>query len=112
MRNIVSGKIIFVLLILLIFSCANDDDTVETISIIYVYESWGDEEIKIELSVPVTLPLNQEDAELIINECGCSCSGTLNLVDEEWVLGCCEEYPDCDIRIDVYTGDVECNYYG
>lgn len=112
MENSIIKRMIFVLPVLLLFSCGDDNNTETTISKVYVKESWSDEINEVDLSIPVTLPLNREDAELINEECGCSCSGTLRRVDDEWVLDCCPEFPDCEIQIDVNTGEVTCDYFG
>ena len=62
--------------------------------------------------VPVTLDISQEDAELVRKESGCGCRGDLVLRENKWTAWCCEQYPDCSIRIDRDTGEVICELYG
>ncbi|HPI93438.1 MAG TPA: hypothetical protein PLT09_03670 [Deltaproteobacteria bacterium] len=62
----------------------------------------------ISLGRPVSLPLDEDDAYYIMNQCSCACRGDLVRVHDYWQY---PEYPDsygCFIRIHVYTGDVEC----
>lgn len=71
------------------------------------------EAMPVQLSRPVSLPLNQADAILIQEESGCGCFGTeLSLEDGYWTSQCCDAYPDCRIRIHQATGQVECDLFG
>jgi len=77
---------------------------------ITAHYGWGDETII--LSRPVTFPLNETDAYLISTESDCLCDGQLTLQDGYWIFYCCDEYPDCEIRINQNNGEVFCSHFG
>jgi len=60
------------------------------------------------LESPVGLPIDKDDAYYIMESSGCPCQGRLYLVGDYW------QHPedpgpgDCMVRINVYTGDVDC----
>ena len=62
----------------------------------------------ISLDRPVWLPIDEDDAYYIMLSSECACQGRLSLVGDYW------QYPedpgpgDCIIRINIYTGDVDC----
>ena len=60
--------------------------------------------VQINLSRPVTLPVDEDDATFIMMECGCACQGDLELADDYWQY----HGQGCSIRIEVSTGDVKC----
>ncbi len=70
----------------------------------------------LELTRPVTLPINRTDANFIMTECvlktWCSCSGPLELHDGYWRHHCCDDYPNCEIKIEIATGNVVCSLFG
>lgn len=62
----------------------------------------------IRLDSPVWLPIDEDDAYYIMLNSECACQGRLSLVGDYWQY---PEYPgqgDCIIRINIYTGDVDC----
>lgn len=67
---------------------------------------------KVVLSNGVAAPLSKEDAALIGSESGCACSGELELDGNFWITECCNEYPDCQLKININTGEVTCLHFG
>ncbi len=112
MKNKIFSILLIVSFFLILNGCSNGNSSTDKLSKIYLSESWNDEIIEINLSRPLTLPLNKEDPSLIRDESGCTCTGELKLVDDVWIIDCCLDYPDCEIKIDVNTGEVMCNYFG
>jgi len=82
------------------------------IETVHVSINFGMDEYDVQLSHPVKAPLQKEDAMLIMQECGCVCTGEPYMKDDAWYYDCCDEYPDCSISIDPDTGTVECEWYG
>jgi hypothetical protein len=64
--------------------------------------------IEIRLERPVWFPIDEDDAYFIMQSSKCACQGRLSLVGNYWQF---PEYPlpgECMIRINIYTGDVDC----
>ncbi|MBN2573056.1 MAG: hypothetical protein JXP73_00690, partial [Deltaproteobacteria bacterium] len=85
-------------------------DGLGSIYIVHVLVNGADKTVT--LSRPIQTPISQEDAELVRKESGCGCPGDLVLKENKWTASCCEQYPDCSIRIDRDTGEVICELYG
>jgi hypothetical protein len=64
------------------------------------------------LARPIQTPIGQEDADVVRKESGCGCPGEPVLVESNWTSSCCEEYPDCSIKIDQDAGEVSWGLYG
>jgi hypothetical protein len=99
--RMVSGCIVAALMV--IGSCSGSDSS-WTINISFNQNgltTW------IALSRPVQLPLDEEDAAYVMISSGCSCIGTLELVDGWWQFQSGD--PGCTIRIQASSGDVECS---
>jgi len=64
--------------------------------------------IRINLSRTVDLPLDEDDATLIMNECGCPCQGDLEYEHGYWQF----QGESCLIRIEADTGHVSCRMTG
>ena len=107
-------KIIFslVLISLIIAGCTSTG--LERISIVTVYgDVSGTHDV--ELSRPVTLPINITDAVLIMEECYEPYDislGLPELFDEYWGFIYCPEYPDWGIRVNKNNGNVFIDYFG
>ena len=101
-----------VLICLIFAGCTSTG--LERISIVTVYgDGTGTHEV--ELSRPVTLPINLSDAVLIMKECYEPYDislGLPELFDEYWVFICCPEYPDWGIRVNKNNGNVFIDYFG
>ncbi|MGC9323767.1 MAG: hypothetical protein ACP5G0_03355 [Desulfomonilia bacterium] len=97
---------------MILFSCAlascaiEDSDGIIT-SVRITFNSTG-LSTWIRLSNAVDVPLDEEDATLIMVECSCGCVGDLIREGEYWQYSD-KESPGCFIRIHVRTGDVECS---
>ena len=86
----------------------------ERISTVTVYGD-GSGTHEVELSRPVTLPINLSDAVLIMEECYEPYDislGLPELFDEYWVFIYCFEYPDWGIRVNKNNGNVYIDYFG
>jgi len=99
---------IFYLLIFFNMGCIeSNDNKITTIEV-----TTGAGISVVDLSRSVTLPINQSDAYFINDESGCICNTNLTLEEDYWVGSCCDEYPDCSIKISVETGNVTCYHFG
>ncbi|MEN6474692.1 MAG: hypothetical protein ABFD81_11810 [Syntrophaceae bacterium] len=91
--------------LILIIACSGSDSTVVAA---WIEMDFGGLSIKIILSRPVNLPLDKDDATLIMTECGCPCRGDLEYERGYWQY----ESEDCLIRIEADTGYVYCHTTG
>ena len=83
-----------------------DSDELST-SVVIRFDGHG-LSIAISLDRPVWLPIDEDDAYFIMQSSECACQGRLSLVGNYWQY---PEFPgpgDCIIRINIYTGDVDC----
>jgi hypothetical protein len=71
----------------------------------FIEMDFGGLTIRIHLSHPVDLPLNEDDATLIMIECGCPCRGDLEYAQGYWQY----QGDECLIRIEADTGYVYCH---
>jgi hypothetical protein len=91
----------------IIASCVITDDGDYSTSVVILFNENG-LSVVVRLDRPVSLPIDEEDAEYIMEHSGCSCQGQLTLAGDYW------QYPSeldpnaCFIRINRYTGDVDC----
>jgi len=106
------GKLMIPLIIFFTLGCIESNNNLNKNQISTIEVITGAGSSAIELSRPVTLPINQSDAYFINNESECLCNTNLTLEDDYWVGSCCEEYPDCSIKISVETGNVTCYHFG
>lgn len=93
---------------LLVGSCVITGDEDLCTSIAFRFDGDGFTAV-IGLDRPVRLPLDEDDAYYVMDQCPCSCKGDLVRVDDYWQY---HEHLDghgCFLRIHVYTGDVECS---
>lgn len=100
-------KALAVAFALMLASCVFMDEDDFFTSIVIRFDSDG-LSVAISLERPVRLPLDEDDATFIMEQSGCACRGELTLVGDYW------QYPDridagnCFIRINIYTGDIDC----
>lgn len=91
--------------LILISACSGSDSTAVAA---WIEMESGGLTIRIILSRPVDLPLDKDDAALIMTECGCPCRGDLEYVRGSWqYVG-----EQCLIRIEADTGYVYCHTTG
>jgi hypothetical protein len=92
---------------IILASCVFTDSDELTTSVVIRFDEHG-LSIVIMLDRPVWLPIDENDAYFIMQSSECSCQGRLSLVGDYWQY---PEFPgpgDCIIRINIYTGDVDC----
>jgi hypothetical protein len=92
---------------IILAACVISDSDELTTSVVIRFDEHG-LSIVISLDRPVWLPIDEDDAFFIMQSSECACQGRLSLVGDYWQY---PEYPDpgdCIIRINIYTGDVDC----
>jgi hypothetical protein len=92
---------------IILASCVITDSGEVSTSVVIRYDQDGFTAI-ISLNHSVRLPLDEEDAEFIMAQSDCGCQGELVLVDEYWQYPAVRPAHGCFIRIDIFTGDVDC----
>lgn len=93
------------IVLMLLVACSGSDSLSATA---WIEMDSGGLTIRINLSHPVDLPLDEDDAALIMTECGCPCVGDLEYGRGYWQY----EGDDCRIRIEADTGYVSCHTSG
>lgn len=91
---------------LIILAACSGSDSLSATALIEM--DTGGLTIRINLSRTVDLPLNDDDATLIMNECGCPCRGDLEYAHGYWQF----QGESCLIRIEADTGYVYCHTTG
>jgi hypothetical protein len=92
---------------IILSACVITDSDESSTSFVIRFDEHG-LSIVISLERPVWLPIDEDDAYFIMQSSGCACQGQLHIVGDYW------QYPespgpgDCVIRINIYTGDVNC----
>jgi hypothetical protein len=92
---------------IILAACVITDSDELTTSVVIRFDEHGFS-LVIRLDSPVWLPIDEDDAYYIMQSSECTCQGRLSLVGDYWQY---PEYPgqgDCIIRINIYTGDVDC----
>ena len=92
----------------IISSCVITDDEGLITTVVIRFDEDGFTAV-ISLNHPVGIPLDRQDAEFIMAQSDCGCRGELTLVGDFWQF---PESPDshgCFIRINIFTGNVECS---
>ncbi len=88
-------------------SCVIGDDECLSTSV-WVHFGRDGLSVFVSLDHPVRLPLDEDDALYVMSMSSCPCRGELVRVGDYW------QYPEdgqgsgCSIRINVWTGEVEC----
>ena len=92
---------------IILASCVfSEDDNVST-SVVIRYDGNG-VTVAINLNSPVRLPLDKDDAVFIMEQSACACQGELTHVGDYWQYPAQRGIHGCFIRINIYTGDVDC----
>jgi len=91
--------------LVLLVACSGSDSLSATA---WIEMDLGGLTITINLSHPVDLPLDKDDATLIMTECGCPCQGDLEYAHGYWQF----EGEYCLIRIEAASGYVYCHTAG
>jgi hypothetical protein len=92
---------------IILAACVITDSDELATSVVIRFDEHG-LSLVISLDRPVWLPIDEDDAYYIMQSSECACQGQLSLVGKYW------QYPenpvpgDCIIRINIYTGDVDC----
>lgn len=92
---------------IILASCVITDSGEFSTSVVIRFDQDGFTAV-ISLNHPVRLPLDKEDAEFIMAQSDCGCQGELVLVDDHWQYPAVRPAHGCFIRIDIFTGGVDC----
>lgn len=91
---------------LIMLSACSGSDSLSTTA--FIEMDTGGLTIRIDLSRTVDLPLDEDDATLIMTECGCPCQGDLEYAHGYWQF----QGDDCLIRIEADSGYAYCHASG
>ena len=106
-RYLVRLKVLALAVIIILASCVFSDDDYASTSIVIMYDGNG-VTVVINLNSPVRLPLDKDDAAFIMEQSACACQGELTRVGDYWQYPAQRGTHGCFIRINIYTGDVDC----
>ena len=106
-RYLVRLKVLALAVPIILASCVFSDDNNASTSVVIRYDGNG-VTVVINLNNPVRLPLDKDDAAFIMEQSGCGCEGALTLVGDYWQYPAQRGAHGCFIRINIYTGDVDC----
>ncbi|MGO9145740.1 MAG: hypothetical protein ACLQDF_05170 [Desulfomonilia bacterium] len=106
-RYLIGLKALALAVPIILASCVFSDDNNVSTSVVIRYDGNG-VTVVINLNSPVRLPLGKDDADFIMEQSACGCEGELTRIGDYWQYPAQRGAHDCFIRINIYTGDVDC----
>ena len=100
-------KVVALAVPIILAACVITDSDELATSVVIRFDEHG-LSLVIRLEHPVWLPIDEDDAYFIMQSSDCPCQGRLSLVGDYWQYPEFPEPGDCIIRINIYTGDVDC----